>query len=683
MKSLLLFLLLVAEAHAYICVDEDQPAKLAQEVLGILPANECAPTNDAILKQVEDEYKKFYGAEPQVKKSVKGFSLKASAKEIKLASTILGEKPPTGWSAAAAGCETVQCAFEKLLKSKEAAMQLFNIPAKSGYHLSLDQKINPNNVEQMWSAKEIRELDASISKMPPELKHLPHMEKIQRLADGYRRGSHSANTAAFASPRIKFYKEAELVMYDAALNNFAGENPYLTTSWPQEVLIHEMCHHHDYKGYYTSKDMKMTTEQKNAAFSQLSGWQKTTGPKGEDTWKSSPNAKFVSDYASTQPAEDYAETCANYILKPEKLMEKAPEKYAFMKKNIFNNKEFNNAPWTPNAAKSWAPLAALLQDDKDCESQIAECVKSVRFENGNFSKTFKDSKNSVSKISTKSATRLMENDSCVEKFREEKVKKMHELLSKEPSFCDKNGPQLVRGSKNSICAQNLNHLTTYLDKAAKLDTKIDVDKCEGLRDYSIECVKTGLLKALNPPSGILPTLNPIIDSIVPDRMASLSKVLNDMNTSQWLKPCLSATSNIDKYQSTTADGKKSDIYHYNSKAKEFSGGFLSQKVHAGFERQDISMACSKEMLKSLNAQGYKASSEITTGLLSETVRKEIISYETEVIGKMGDALKGCVMASCKQKKALEVLTAWEKLDPAKRSGFATQDHAKELLGKLK
>lgn len=41
---------------------------------------------------------------------------------------------------------------EKLLKSKEAAMQVMNIHAKSGYSLSLDQTINQNLADQIWSA---------------------------------------------------------------------------------------------------------------------------------------------------------------------------------------------------------------------------------------------------------------------------------------------------------------------------------------------------------------------------------------------------------------------------------------------------------------------------------------------------------------------------------------------------
>src|SRR5690606_6657464 len=195
-----------------------------------------------------------------------------------------------------------------------------------------------NKANQIWSPKEIRELDAAISKLPPELTDLPHFNLIERMADGYRRSTSSSSTAAFASPRIKNFKEAELVIYDSGLSRLSTKNPYLSTSWPQEVLIHEICHHYDFKGYYTSNEGKMTTEQKSSAFSKLSNWKRTVGPKGEETWKSSSNAQFVSDYAATQPAEDFAETCSNYVLHPEKLKAKAPAKYAFMKKNVFNNK---------------------------------------------------------------------------------------------------------------------------------------------------------------------------------------------------------------------------------------------------------------------------------------------------------------------------------------------------------
>jgi hypothetical protein len=119
---------------------------------------------------VTEEYKKFYGSKPQVSKNVKGHILKGSEKELQLANLMLGGKPPKEWAASAKGCSTIQCALEKMLKSKDAAMEIFNFSAKSGYALSLDQTINQGKANHGWSPREIRELSGALVKCPKVFK---------------------------------------------------------------------------------------------------------------------------------------------------------------------------------------------------------------------------------------------------------------------------------------------------------------------------------------------------------------------------------------------------------------------------------------------------------------------------------------------------------------------------------
>ncbi len=49
---------------------------------------------------------------------------------------------------------------------------------------------------------------------------------------------------------------------------------------------------------------------------------------------------FVSDRASTDEREDFAETYTTYIHDPEKLQSYSPEKYEFMKQEIFSGREY-------------------------------------------------------------------------------------------------------------------------------------------------------------------------------------------------------------------------------------------------------------------------------------------------------------------------------------------------------
>ena len=676
MKIYFILLALSTQAFALECHDSETPLIMfKQEIFNILPEKKCPSSDEVIQKQVEDEYKKFYGREPQVRQAVKGYHLEASAKEIKLANTMLGDKPPKGWNAAAKDCKTLQCAFEKLLNSKEAAKQLFNIHAKSNYLLSLDQTINQSKADQIWSPKEIREMDAGISKLPAELTDLPHLNVIERMADGYKRSTSSSNTAAFASPRIQGYKKAELVFYDSGMSGLSTKNPYLTKSWPQEVLIHEICHHYDFKGYYATNHGKMTTEQTNSEFSKLSGWKKTTGSNGQDVWKSTPNSKFVSDYAETQPAEDFAETCANYILNPDKLRNLAPTKYTFMKSKIFNNKEFGNKPWT-NSSKTWAPLTALLGNEKDCSAKLSECVQNISFDNGNFcqstSKTEADS--TWTSFSCGSASKVLKGNACLNNYKNDRIKEMDGILQAEADYCSMNGPDLLRSSSDRICEKTINNLATQLEKTSKYDLSAEVSACESAKDYTEECITAGVYKNLKIDPELRPTIGSIMKNKIPGRMESLSKKLSAMNTSTWLKPCLSVVSGIIKYQ---------DNYQYDSTSKEYSSGFLANYIHKDYTRKDINMACSREMLKGLEAQGYKtSSSDNAVNLINDSIKAEIRSFEKGILGKIGEATRGCLLPSCKTNRISTLLQSWEEEDPSKRRGFATKEYAKELQKKF-
>lgn len=50
--------------------------------------------------------------------------------------------------------------------------------------------------------------------------------------------------------------------------------------------------------------------------------------------------RFVTDYATTSPEEDFAETYSFYINDPEMVQAICPEKYDFMKDHVFGGREF-------------------------------------------------------------------------------------------------------------------------------------------------------------------------------------------------------------------------------------------------------------------------------------------------------------------------------------------------------
>ena len=655
------------------CKDDIKAVQFGKEVISLLPGKVCPTNDEAILQRAEDEYQKYFGALPQVKKPVKGFNLTGSDKELKLAVEVLGAKPPKTWAAAAKDCPSILCAFEKLLGSKEAAMQIFNINAKAGYKMILDQSINQNLAEQLWSPAEIREIDATVSKLPKELRNLPKITEITRMGDGLRLHGHGPNTGAYASPAWGSSK-AELVVYDVGMGGVTtGKDPLDVSSWPQEATMHELCHHHDYKGYYASGNGTMTSEQKNSAFKKLSVWKEVTSAKGESSWVPSGTAEFVSDYAKTSPAEDYAESCMNYVLHPEKLKEKAPVKYAFMKANLFNNQDFTDAPWNVDKSKKWPALNNKLADESTCAEKLNECSKDMYWhEKGYFcsKKTY---------YCGTAESRLKDN-TCFKDFKKSRLQEFAIDLEVEENFCSHGGNRTIEQSVDSVCKGTADKLAKALEAAVKVDVKPQIAKCEEQNDFTSECVIGDTLQLLNVSAELAPSVQRIFDKSIPNRMTALSQKLETIPTSTWLKACLSGVSKVQHWEST----KGEKVFSYDSNDKSFTSGYLGKYIYDDYDRPDINTNCGQKMLTALDASGIKIpKSGSAVNLLKKPFTDELKSFETDVISQVNLAIKKCMTASCKVDKIEELLKAWEIKSPEKRAGFATKEYAEELRAKLK
>lgn len=677
---------IVAQTEDLTCIPENPIQQFSSEILGQLtPLKECPSEDDLILKKVTAEYKQYFGGLPQVSQVIKGFSLKGSAKELKLAAEMLGAKPPKDWKTAATGCATIQCAFEKLFNSKEAAMQVFNINAKSGYNLSLDQTINQNMADQHWSAKEVREFDAAITKLPKELRHLSHVGGIDRQGDGLRGHGHDANVAAYASPYVANYKGADLVVYDSGLTGkTTGKSPYDTSSWPQEVLIHELCHHHDFKGLYNSNFSGSTSEQKNAGFKNLSGWKEQTGKKGESIWVYTKKDSFVSWYAETSPAEDYAETCMNYVLHPEVLEKKAPAKYAYMKKQAFNGLEFKDKTWNKEQKLNWPKMNDLLADEAGCDAALVECMKDLKYEYGSFS--YPTSKSgSMTMYSSGSAQTHIKNSSCFKNFKSDRAKKLEEVLAEEEDYCQQGGQRVIKNNSSKICHNTEALMGETLEDAGKVDVNQSIALCEAANDFTVDCVVSKVPDVLDVPKAFLPSVKVILQSKIPNRMSAMGNKLETIKTSEWLKSCLGAVSNISSFTSVDSkSGVAEKIFSYQSSSEAFSSGYLGRFVYEDSQSKDINLGCAKNMLSTFEENGFKVpESGNPINLIKKPFSDEFKSFETEVLANITSATSKCLLKKCRVTKVSELLLEWEKKSPEKRSGLAEEDFVLELIEKSK
>ena len=287
----------------------------------------CPSDNQIFLDEAKEQYEALYPNSSQRSSDyIEGINLIGTDEELEFMRKILGNTIHPNWPKVAAGCDTARCALSKLFGSEEAGYRLLSIPKYSGYIVSADQQLNPKNKPQLFSPSEIRTMDKAIRKLPPSMLHMPGLKNIYRVTDGHRHHSHGATTAAYAD---KFNES--IVAYEGCLS---GNN--------QTNIIHEIAHHHDFK----NADFFSIYFSSNESWRNLSGWD--TGSTSlninngtiEKKYSHRENKQFVRDYAATNPAEDYAESIAYYIENGSYLKTLDPEKYAFLKKHVFEGKEY-------------------------------------------------------------------------------------------------------------------------------------------------------------------------------------------------------------------------------------------------------------------------------------------------------------------------------------------------------
>lgn len=681
MKTKILFIILFMSTQASYALDkecnpQDVIDQFSGEVLRTVAPLKVCPTLDEILsKQVNEEYEKFYGKAPQVTKEVKGFKLSGSAEELKLANSLLGAKPPKDWVVAATGCSTIICAFKNLFKSEDAAKQFFNIPAKSGYSLNLDQTINSKLADQHWSAAEIKEMDAAISKLPPALKRLPHVTVIDRLGDNLRRHGHTTGVAAYASPHYPGMR-AELVTYENTYDRKATGNPYEVSSWPQEVIVHELCHHHDFKGIYSSHYGNISSYQKDSAFRKLSDWKDDVTKKGEANWVHGAKSQFISSYAKTNPAEDYAETCMNYLLHPKALEKAAPDKYAFMKQYVFNNAEFKNEVWVKGKNVPWPKLDQLMTDETGCKELITSCGKNLVYGYN----TWAIPGPRVTEYSSDATVQSeIKKSECFSKFKNEKMQTAESLLMPEEDYCKNGGLRTIKDKAFHLCKSDLDQFAKLMNQAIKTDTKDVVADCEAANDYTSECVLAKFPILADAPLEYREKMKSILMLKVPDRMVTLGNKLNSIPTVKWLKACLSSISEIDIFNIKKGDGVQS-LYSYKSSSPGYSSAYLGQYIFD--DRKDANRSCSEKILELYKTNGMKVPESGTiANLLQRPFKDEFSKFESEVVAKIKPAIKDCQLKECKRKAVSEILSSWEAQAPDKRAGIVDEQLIDDLIKK--
>lgn len=172
------------------------------------------------------------------------------------------------------------------------------------------EEATPGTAEKRYSAFENRDLMVilSVFEMFPAVFHqLPQLTYIVRRVDTEGTGR---STAVIGGERIEF---ADTI--------FSRPYSYET----RRVIAHEKTH---FLWAY------VFTPQLKADWTALSGWYRDAGSESGWSTTEDPSA-FVSDYAyQVNPNEDMAESVAYYLVHPERLRSRCPEKYEFIRDRI-------------------------------------------------------------------------------------------------------------------------------------------------------------------------------------------------------------------------------------------------------------------------------------------------------------------------------------------------------------
>ncbi len=321
--------------------------------------------DDRFLKEAKEEYEKLSANQTMSQLTILGKRIRGKKDDLFYLNKMLTGKGrvPQKARQAIAECSEALCVLEKILDSKESAYRALNVAYVSSYRTALTQSTAE---DYFWSKRELRDLNYAVNMMPQSLLKSQSMGNFYNLPDGFGL-SDSPNASGWASPGEG--KTGSITFRD----HIRGNN-----EWGLSVMIHEMAHHHDFKGYLAT-NFKKTTANRIGYF-KVNGW-KVVGKKvetidgyrfEEEVWGyDKENSCFPRDYASTSPEEDFAEAITYYITEGDKFKTTCPKVYGFMKDNVFAGREYKK-PAFHNVISDY--LKAHQDDLRHCISSKASFI---------------------------------------------------------------------------------------------------------------------------------------------------------------------------------------------------------------------------------------------------------------------------------------------------------------------
>lgn len=207
----------------------------------------------------------------------------------------------------AKNCKDVNCAINAIW-GQELGPKLLFLRQKFGMNGSELANTNSSRLKPDEIDSFIRALDD----LPPHLTPLVPNRKMSHFTRGY-------TLASYRDDNV--YANASMTFFDLwSEQKHEGDRDMVCT--------HELAH-------VVGNEFGLDS---HPEWLKLSGWEDL----GDDKWKATKPETFLSHYATTNPFEDFAETMTGYRYNPEALKSVSPEKYEFIKNNVYAGLEYTN-----------------------------------------------------------------------------------------------------------------------------------------------------------------------------------------------------------------------------------------------------------------------------------------------------------------------------------------------------
>jgi hypothetical protein len=260
---------------------------------------------------------------------------------------LLGKLPPAEWRFQQ-DChdknQQLECYLGKVLKSQRAASQLLNLARQHDLHLMLDQSkfqsaqkvvFDPrtyqtyvdyptSDQESIWTPEQVQVVNDVVANLPSKLTSFKHMKNIYHIGGGYfltrdrslpsKRPDTVAVTQNPTFLNGVLRNEGFIALFSEPIFTFGNNQD------SRDTLVHELAHALDHQSAGTD----------GLELSRRPEWWSLSWEKIGHQFSPIARKLFVSNYAMTSPAEDFAESVNIYLTAPERLKQASLAKFKFI-----------------------------------------------------------------------------------------------------------------------------------------------------------------------------------------------------------------------------------------------------------------------------------------------------------------------------------------------------------------